>query len=137
MEKIKKFNIWKYFETPGAGRIESLRARVFVNELLLIFFCRFLRENIGTKSRKCRIMSGNQLARGVSFLDFLPQTAFVNTSEFLSYQNGSSSASTIRFPVLLASSDARNQSFVGSDMNNTFLQKKEINSFYFYKVSQY
>lgn len=81
------------------------------------------------------MMSGNQLTRGVSFLDFLPQAPFVNSSDFLSYQNGSS-AGTIHFPVLLASSDARNQSYVGSDMNNTFLQKKEINSFYFYKVSR-
>lgn len=79
------------------------------------------------------MMSGNQLTRGVSFLDFLPQTNFVNASEYLGYQNGSS---TVRFPVLLASSDTRNQSFGGSDINSTFLQKKGINSFYFYKVSQ-
>lgn len=71
-------------------------------------------------------MSGVQLRGGVSFLDLIPQTTFINSSEFLGYQNGSS----VLYPVLL-SADGRNS----SDFNGTFLQKKEFNSFYFYKVS--
>lgn len=77
------------------------------------------------------MMSGSQLRRGVSFLEFLPQSTFVNGSEFLNYQNGSS---PLLFPVLLGPSDAKIQNF-SNDLNSTFLQKKEINSFYFYKVS--
>lgn len=81
-------------------------------------------------------MSGIQLRQGVSFLDFLPQSTFINNSEFSSYQNGSS-PSTFFYPVLLPSSDGRNQTLGGTDVNNTILQKREINSFYFYKVRQF
>lgn len=80
------------------------------------------------------MMSGAQLTRGVSFLDILPQTPFLNSSEFLISQNGSNVA---HYPVLLGVSDARNQSFPGTELNTTVLKKNEFNSFYFYKVSRY
>lgn len=81
------------------------------------------------------MMSGPQLRGGVSFLDFLPQSTFINNSEFLNYPNGTTN--TLFYPVLFAAGDGRNQSIGGSDLNTTFLKKKEINSFYFYKVSYY
>lgn len=80
------------------------------------------------------MMTGAQLTRGVSFLDILPQAPFLNSSEFLIAQNGSS---VVHFPVLLGISDGRNQSSPGTDLNTTILKKNEFNSFYFYKVSEH
>lgn len=78
-------------------------------------------------------MSGSQLKVAVPFLDFISQSAYGNGSNILNNQNGSTE-NTLFYPILFSQIDGRNQSFGGSEFNGTYLHKKEINSFYFYKV---
>lgn len=71
------------------------------------------------------MMSSSQLRHSVPFIEFLR----ANGSEFFGYQD----VTTVVYPIL--TTDGRDFNVEEINGNGNYTQKKEINSFYFYKVS--
>ncbi|KAG5869253.1 hypothetical protein JTB14_017078 [Gonioctena quinquepunctata] len=75
-------------------------------------------------------MSGSPLPevrQSALFLDFISPS----DNDMLAYQE----STTNMYPLLLLPTNGSNHSLGYGEVNGTYPQKREINSFYFYKVS--